>query len=56
MYNLFTTATQIVGADWPYEQSGIEIANPIENTIKVVPGSTLGSSNKNMTVSETTQA
>ena len=52
-YNLFTTATKITGAKWPYEQSShLEVTNPLENTIQVVPGSTLGSTSaKNMTAS-----
>lgn len=50
-YTLFTTATKITGAEWPYEQSQhFEIANPLDKIIDVVPGSTLAStSNKTMT-------
>ena len=50
-YTLFTTASKITGAEWPYEQSQhLEIANPLDKLIDVVPGSTLAStSNKTMT-------
>jgi len=56
-YTLFTTGCKITGADWPYEQSQhLEISNPLENIIDVVPGSTIGSaSNKNMTTTERAQ-
>ena len=56
VYSLFTAASKITGADWPYEQSShLEVTSPIENNIEVVPGSTLGSA-KNMTASESSQA
>jgi hypothetical protein len=53
VYQLFTTATEITGAKWPYEnESRIEIVKPTEKTIEVVPGSTLGGTSiTNMTAS-----
>jgi hypothetical protein len=58
VYQLFTTATEITGAKWPYEndKSRIEIVKPAAKTIEVVmDGSTLGvggtNSMTNMTAS-----
>ncbi|CAB9512568.1 Protochlorophyllide reductase A, chloroplastic [Seminavis robusta] len=53
-YTLFSQASKITGADWPYEQSQhLEVSTSSTPFIDVVPGSTLESAtNKNMTAAQ----